>query len=96
MDNQVNSDVRRDIGGDRQRVHSIDTRYDALSYKQLLLPLWLLSYRYKETIYRVVVNAQTGEIQGERPYSWIKIILAIVTAATLVLGIILAVYAFSG
>jgi len=96
MDNQISSDVRRDIGGDRQRVHSIDTRYDALSYKQLLLPLWLLSYRYKETIYRVVVNAQTGEVQGERPYSWIKIILAVIIAASLVLAVSLGMYAFGG
>ena len=96
MDRQIEKDVRYDIGGDHQRVHNVDTRYDALTYKQLLLPLWLLSYRYKETIYQVVVNAQTGEVQGERPYSWIKITLAVVAAATLVGGIAWAINAYGG
>ena len=41
---------------------------DALTYKHLLLPLWLLAYRYSETTYQVMVNAQTGEVQGERPW----------------------------
>jgi len=96
IDNQVESDVRYDIGGDHQRIHNIETRYDALTYKHLLLPLWLLSYRYKETIYQVVVNAQTGEVQGERPYSWIKITLAVVAVTTLVGGIAWAMNAFGG
>ena len=96
MDLQIEQDVRYDIGGDQQRVHNVDTRYDALTYKQLLLPLWLLSYRYKETIYQVVVNAQTGEVQGERPYSWIKITLAVVAAATLVGGIAWALNTYGG
>ena len=51
-----------------------------------LLPLWLLSYRHGDKVFQVVVNAQTGEVQGERPYSAIKI------AATVVL--VLATIAF--
>ena len=61
-----------------------------MTYKHLLLPLWLLSYRYKKTVYQVVVNAQTGEVQGERPFSWIKISLAVIAAAAAIGGIVLA------
>lgn len=77
IDNALASDVRQRIGGDEQRVHSIDTHYGALSFKHLLLPVWLLAYRYHEKIYQVMINATTGEVQGERPYSWIKITLAV-------------------
>ena len=73
-------------------MHSIDTRYDALTYKHLLLPLWLLAYRYGETTYQVMVNAQTGEVQGERPWSWIKITLAVVSGLVVAGGIGAAVY----
>ena len=90
MVKQIDSDVRYDIGGDHQRVHGVDTRYDALTYKHLLLPLWLLSYRYKKTVYQVIVNAQTGEVQGERPFSWIKISLAVIAAAAAIGGIVWA------
>lgn len=77
IDAELAADVRRRIGGDTQRVHSINTRYDAVTYKHLLLPVWLLAYRYHEKTYQVMVNAATGEVQGERPYSWVKITLAV-------------------
>ncbi len=32
----------------------------------------------------LVINAGTGEVQGERPYSWIKITLVVLTAAAAV------------
>jgi hypothetical protein len=66
----------------------MQTGYSALTYKHLLLPVWMLAYRFQEESYQVIVNACTGEVQGERPYSWVKITLAVV------LGILaaLAVY----
>ena len=78
IDDSLERDVRARIGGNRQRVDSIRTRYDALTFKHLLLPLWLLAYRYRQKVYQVLVNAQTGEVQGQRPYSWIKIACAVV------------------
>ena len=79
----IETDVRRHIGGDTQRIHSIHSRYDAITFKHLLLPVWLLAYRYKENVYQVVVNAGTGEVQGDRPYSWTKITLAILAGAVI-------------
>ena len=84
IDAAIEQEVRRHIGGDVQQIHSISTRYDALTYKHLLLPVWLLAYRYHERSYRVVVNATTGEVQGERPWSWVKITLAVLAAASAV------------
>ena len=87
MDEALEVDVRRRIGGDEQRIHSIDTRYDALTYKHLLLPVWMLAYKYRDKSYQVVVNACTGEVQGDRPYSWIKI-TAMVVLGLAVAGVI--------
>jgi len=84
----IEDEVRGRIGGDEQRIHSIDTRYSALAYKHLLLPVWMLAYRYGDKTYQVVVNAGTGEVQGDRPYSWVKIALA--TAAGLIVAGLLA------
>lgn len=77
IDEALDSDVRRRIGGDTQRVHSINSRYEAITFKHLLLPVWLMAYRYREKTYQVMINAGTGEVQGERPYSWVKITLAV-------------------
>ncbi|MCA9023027.1 MAG: hypothetical protein KDA74_22910, partial [Planctomycetaceae bacterium] len=80
------SEVCSRIGGDTQRVDSVQSQYDAITYKHLLLPLWLMSYQYKGELYQVAVNAATGEVNGERPYSWVKIMFASLAAAALVIG----------
>ncbi|MBW2464576.1 MAG: hypothetical protein JRH11_23210 [Deltaproteobacteria bacterium] len=69
--------IRRDIGGDVQRILSQSTRHADVRFKHFLLPLWISSFRYGEKVYRVVVNARTGEVAGERPYSAVKIALAV-------------------
>lgn len=79
IDSALLREVKQRIGGDTQRVSSVDTRYDGITFKHLLLPVWLLAYQYKEKPYQVFVNAATGEVQGERPYSWVKITLTVVS-----------------
>lgn len=77
MDVVIRSDIKRDIGGDEQRIHRVNTQHNDIKYKLVLLPLWISSFRYNNTVYRFLVNAQTGEANGERPYSIIKIVLLI-------------------
>ena len=84
MEEVIRGDVKRDIGGDHQRIHSLDTSHSSVTYKHVLLPMWICSYRYREKIYRFLVNARTGEVQGQRPWSWIKITLTALTAAALI------------
>ena len=80
----IEGDVRRDIGGDEQQISGIDTRHSDETFKHILLPIWTAAYKYNGKSYRFVVNGQTGEVQGERPYSWWKIgfaVLAVVVVA---------------
>ncbi len=81
MGSIIEDEIRRRIGGDTQRITYVSTRDDAVTFKHLLLPIWMLAYRYKEKTYQVVINAGTGEVQGDRPYSWIKILLTGLAAA---------------
>jgi hypothetical protein len=76
----IEAEARARIGGDVQRVDELRTRWAGLTYKHLLFPVWLLAYRYGDRSYRVAVNACTGEVNGERPYSVIKIALAVIVA----------------
>lgn len=90
IDEAIAVDVRRRIGGDRQRVDSIQSRYDAVTFKHLLLPVWMLVYRYHDRPYQVFVNGATGEVQGERPYSWVKITLLVAAVLVAVLAFVAA------
>lgn len=90
MDAAIAQDVRQRIGGDEQRIDSIHTHFGAVTFKHLLLPVWLLAYRYHETVYQVMINAATGEVQGERPYSAIKITIAVILGILVAVGLFLA------
>ena len=87
MDRIITRDVKFDIGGDRQRIHNIDTTVRDVTFKHVLLPVWLAAYKYRGKTYRFVVNGQSGRVQGERPWSVWKITFAAVCLA-IVAGII--------
>lgn len=78
MDRIIMRDVKFDIGGDRQRVHNIETQISDVTFKHILLPVWLAAYKYRGKSYRFVVNGRTGVVQGERPWSGWKIAFAVI------------------
>ena len=89
----IKNDVSQDIGGDEQRIHHISTQYYAVTFKHLLLPVYAGAYRFNQKVFQVVVNGRTGEIQGDRPYSFWKIALLV---ATIVFIILLIALVFGG
>ncbi len=84
MDRVIERDIRFDIGGDRQRISDVRTAVSDVTFKHILLPVWMAAYKYRGKTYRFVINGQTGRVQGERPWSAIKI------AAAALLGLAVA------
>ncbi len=81
MNRVIRQTIRQDIGGDQQQITSLKTDYNETSYKNVLFPVWTAQFKWKNKTYNYAINAQTGKVSGERPYSWLKI--------TLVIGIVL-------
>ncbi|MEO5643015.1 MAG: hypothetical protein ABIQ40_15220, partial [Bacteroidia bacterium] len=91
MEKIIRGTVNKHIGGDVQQISSMNTTYENVTFKHILLPIWLSAYRYSEKIYRFMINGRTGEVQGERPYSFWKIAGAVVGALA-VIGIAIFIY----
>jgi DNA-directed RNA polymerase subunit RPC12/RpoP len=72
-----------DVPGDTHRSLDVHTRVDGRSYKHLLLPVWVSAYRYREKTYRFLINGQTGELHGQAPLSWVKIVLLVLVLAAI-------------
>ena len=91
MAQRIEQDVASDIGGDEQRVEDVRTEYANSTFRHLLLPVWVGAYRFGDKVYQLAVNARTGAVHGDRPYSTAKIavlvllILVVVLLAALVL-----------
>lgn len=92
----MQSDLRRDIENyvchrwhaDRSDSVEFSTIFSKITYKYLLVPVWISSFKYKEKVYQFVVNGQTGRVGGNSPVSAWRVILAILIGA----GIIAVLY----
>lgn len=96
MRSVIEEDCRDDIGGDEQRVSDVDVTYSQAMFKLVLLPLWIATYLYGGRTWQVMVNANTGEVVGDRPWSVPKIAAAVVAAVVLVGAVVAAVMAARG
>ena len=92
MESILRRDIRFDIGGDEQRITHMQAWYREVTFKHVLLPVWLAAYRWKNKPYRVVINGRTGSVSGERPYSTWKIALAVIAGllAAAAIGYVIA------
>lgn len=67
----------------------VNVRVAGLSSQPVLLPVWIMTYKYEDRVFRFLVNGQSGQCSGQAPTSWAKIggavgigavVLAIITA----------------
>ena len=77
MEFAIREAVRARIGGDHQKISYIQIYHENKSFKYILLPVWTAHFRYRGKEYRFAINARTGIIKGERPYSSWKIFFAV-------------------
>jgi DNA-directed RNA polymerase subunit RPC12/RpoP len=78
MDEELRELCAGEVPGDTQRNLVVRASYRDLTFKHILAPVWLVAYTYHGRAYQVLVNGVTGKISGRRPWSWIKITLAVI------------------
>lgn len=78
IDKIIEQDIRREIGGDQQRIDEMHTSYSNTTYKNALFPIWTAQFKWQGKEYNYAINAQTGKIVGERPYSIVKITFLVI------------------
>ena len=83
MEYYIRESVRYQIGGDRQQITNLKIYHDNTTFKYILLPIWTAHFVHNKKEYRFAINARTGVIKGERPYSKTKIIFAVLTLVTI-------------
>lgn len=87
MDTAIREAIKRQIGGDHQQITSMQTKYSDITFKHTLLPIWISAYRFKNKVYRIIINGRTGKVQAERPWCWWKIALVVIAVIALMVAI---------
>lgn len=80
MQEQTRALCSAQVPGDTQRNLQVEADYSERTFKHILVPVWLVSYTYGSRSYQVLANGYTGQLAGERPYSWVKIFFAALAA----------------
>lgn len=83
--------IRRDIGGDTQRISTADMKLSDETFKHILLPVYISSYRFNGKEYHFYINGQTGKLSGTRPYSFWKIFFLILFIIAII--VVIAIFA---
>lgn len=65
---------------------NVSTKHSSVTYKYVLLPVYIFNYNFKGKSYNVYVNGNTGKVAGSKPLSAIKIIIAVILGLALVVG----------
>ncbi|MBT2750162.1 MULTISPECIES: hypothetical protein [unclassified Lysobacter] len=89
MQEQTRALCSADVPGDTQRNLQVQASFRGRTFKHILVPVWLVSYTYGSRSFQVLANGYTGQIAGERPYSWVKIFFA--SLAALIVAMVLLV-----
>ncbi len=74
------------VPGSARNVH-VNPRITDMSGEPVLLPVWIMAYRFRDKVYRFLVNGQSGQVTGQAPISYLKIAAAI-AAVLLILALL--------
>lgn len=81
------------VPGNCRNMH-VNTRIDDLTSEPLLLPVFIMAYRYQEKVFRFLVNGQSGKATGEAPKSIAKMIAAAIVGVVAILLLLMLFGAF--
>lgn len=87
LNSHIRSHVKKKWRCDRVSSVRFSTLYNNITYKYLLVPVWMSSFKYKDKVYHFVVNGQTGKVGGKAPVSAFRVILAVLLGIAVAVGL---------
>ncbi|MDR3262948.1 MAG: DUF3268 family zinc-finger domain-containing protein [Clostridiales bacterium] len=65
----------------------VNTKHSAVTFKYMLVPLWISNFAYNSKTYNFYINGTNGKITGKRPYSRPKILIAVAVGLAIVAAV---------
>lgn len=87
LDSHISSYVKSQWRCDRVSSVRFSTLYSNITYKYILVPVWISSFKFKDKVYQFVVNGQTGKVGGKAPVSAFRVILAVLLGIAAIVGL---------
>ena len=87
--NMASSILRSEHNADDTRSVQTTTQFSNVTFKYLLLPVWISSFTYNGKVYQFMVNGQSGKVGGKFPISVWRVLLAVLIAVIFIAIVVL-------
>jgi hypothetical protein len=80
-----------EVGREKRNLNLGGHSWSGMTFKHILLPLWVGAYQFQGQAYRLMINGQTGKVAGAKPRDTLKLALLIMILVFM-LALIVSVY----
>lgn len=84
LNRHISENIKREKRADRVRNLKLGTNFSNITYKYLLLPIWVSNFKYNDQVFQFMVNGQTGKVSGKTPISIPKVIITVVAVIAII------------
>ena len=89
--NSIEANIRRGILSryrhDRVAYLNISTAHSNVTYKYVMLPVYIGNFKYKSKLFNFYVNGSTGKVHGKTPKSFWKIFAVVLASVAVAVGV---------
>jgi predicted RNA-binding Zn-ribbon protein involved in translation (DUF1610 family) len=94
LEERLRADCKELVPGPRQRNLKLNTLTTGTTAEPVLLPAWILAWEYRGRPFRVLVNGESGKVEGTAPVSPWKVLAAMFAGFWLILALLFLLYLF--
>jgi len=92
MENQVRYAILAKYHYDTIAYFNMDMRCSDITYKYVLLPVYVGHYSFRKKLYNFFVNGRSGRVTGKAPVSPLRVAIAVLLGLAVVVGVALLCY----
>ncbi|MDO4965567.1 MAG: hypothetical protein Q4E51_02575 [Lachnospiraceae bacterium] len=85
LQSMIGNKIMSEHNADTYRNVRVNTNFSNITYKYLMLPIWISSFTYKGKVYQFMVNGQTGKVGGKSPISALRVAIAVLIVIVFIL-----------
>lgn len=96
MTREIRSDIRSSLHCDVVDYLNVSTKYDSVTFKYMLIPVYIMNFLFRKKKYRVFMNGSTAKITGKTPVSPWRVAIACILGAALAVLLVWLFYILQG
>lgn len=89
MNTRIKQAILNDYIYDVVSYLNVNTSYNNIKYKYVLIPIWICVYSYANKTYRFIANGETGKVSGKHPISALRVSILVFIILLVLVGLLI-------